>query len=192
LTRTEKNIKRLFDISFSFFLLLILGWFILLLGVVSKIFIGGNGFFLQKRVGQNGRLFTIYKIETIPPEKGSVKKRVTPKLGRFMQKIKIDELPQVLNVFRGAMSFVGPRPDLPGFADQLIGKQRIILKVKPGITGPATLLYRDERILLEKQENPDKYNKEVIWPQKITINMKYVEEYSFIMDMYYIYKTFIS
>ncbi len=192
MTRTEKNIKRLFDISFSFFLLLILGWFILLLGVVSKIFIGGNGFFLQKRVGQNGRLFTIYKIETIPPEKGSVKKRVTPKLGRFMQKIKIDELPQVLNVFRGAMSFVGPRPDLPGFADQLIGKQRIILKVKPGITGPATLLYRDERILLEKQENPDKYNKEVIWPQKITINMKYVEEYSFIMDMYYIYKTFIS
>lgn len=192
MTRTEKNIKRLFDISFSFFLLLILGWFILLLGIVSKIFIRGNGFFLQKRVGQNGRLFTIYKIETIPPENGKVKKNTIPKLGRFMQKTKIDELPQVLNVFMGTMSFVGPRPDLPGFADQLIGKQRIILKVKPGITGPATLRYRNERIFLENQENPDKYNKEIIWPQKVTINMKYVEGYSFIKDMYYIYKTFIS
>lgn len=112
--------------------------------------------------------------------------------GRFLRKFKLDEIPQIFNVLFGTMSFVGPRPDVKGYADLLRGEDRIILSVKPGITGPATLKFKDEESLLEKQENPKKYNDEVIWKEKIKINKKYIENWTFIGDVKYILKTIFS
>jgi lipopolysaccharide/colanic/teichoic acid biosynthesis glycosyltransferase len=114
--------------------------------------------------------------------------RITP-LGHFLRKTKIDELPQLINVFLGQMSFVGPRPDVPGFADRLMGEDRIILSVRPGITGPATLKYREEEELLAGQDNPEKYNDEIIFPDKVRLNREYVANYSFWKDIQYIYQT---
>lgn len=190
MTQNEKMFKRLFDVFFSFFGLVFFGWFILVLALVSKIVVKGRGIFRQLRVGENGKLFTMYKIETI--YKGA-KMNNTFYMEKFFQtirKFKLDELPQLWNVLEGTMSFVGPRPDILGFADQLKGEDRIILDVKPGITGPATILFRNEEELLLKQENPKKYNEEVIWPMKIALNVKYIKDYSFRKDLLYIMKTF--
>ena len=108
--------------------------------------------------------------------------RITP-LGAKLRKYKLDELPELWNVLIGDMSFVGPRPDVPGYADKLKGKDRDILKLKPGITGPASLKYRDEEELLANVDNPQKYNDEIIYPDKIRINLYYLEHYSFIKDI---------
>ena len=109
--------------------------------------------------------------------------------GGIFRKTKIDELPQLWNVLIGQMSFVGPRPDVKGYADKLQGKDRVVLSVRPGITGPASLKYKDEEELLTEQSNPEHYNNEVIWPDKVKINVSYVKNWSFIQDMRYIYQT---
>lgn len=114
--------------------------------------------------------------------------RIT-KIGRLFRKTKIDELPQLINVLLGQMSFVGPRPDIPGFADKLQGEDRVILEVRPGITGPATLKFRDEEKILAKQDDPENYNKEVIFPEKVKLNKDYVRNYSFYKDLKYIWQT---
>jgi lipopolysaccharide/colanic/teichoic acid biosynthesis glycosyltransferase len=118
----------------------------------------------------------------------AVDPRVTS-YGKILRKMKLDELPQLVNVLVGDMSFVGPRPDVPGFADRLTGPDRIILSVRPGITGPATLKYRNEEELLAAQPDPEMYNREVIFPDKVRINREYVEHYSFLADMKYILLT---
>jgi lipopolysaccharide/colanic/teichoic acid biosynthesis glycosyltransferase len=115
-------------------------------------------------------------------------KRIT-KSGRFFRRYKIDELPQLINVLKGDMSFVGPRPDVPGYADKLEGEDRIILTIKPGITGPATLKYKNEEEILAKVEDPVKYNNEVIWPDKVKINKEYIKNWSLKKDIEYILKT---
>jgi lipopolysaccharide/colanic/teichoic acid biosynthesis glycosyltransferase len=114
--------------------------------------------------------------------------RIT-KIGAFFRKTKIDELPQLWNVLIGQMSFVGPRPDVKGYADKLQGKDKVVLSVRPGITGPASLKYKNEEVLLETQSNPEQYNNEVIWPDKVKINVDYVNNWSFIQDVRYIYQT---
>ena len=114
--------------------------------------------------------------------------RIT-RLGRILRKTKIDELPQLINVFLGQMSFVGPRPDVPGFADKLVGPDRIILTIRPGITGPATLKYCKEEELLALQTDPEQYNLEVIFPDKVRINREYIEHYRFWNDIKYILQT---
>lgn len=190
MTNTEKNIKRTFDVFFAGIGLVTLGWFILIMILISKIVIGGNGIFKQKRVGQYGKLFTIYKIETIHPNEAVKENPNISTLGQWMRNCKIDEFPQLWNVLIGTMSFVGPRPDLSGFADELTGDKAIILTVKPGITGPATLYFRNEEKVLKAQKNPKVYNKNVIWPQKVALNIQYVKEYRFTKDIYYIVKTF--
>lgn len=192
MTNTEKNIKRVFDVFFASIGLFLIGWFILFIVIISKLTIGGKGIFKQKRVGQYGKLFLIYKIETIHPKEAIKEKPNISKLGQLMRNYKIDELPQLWNVLEGTMSFVGPRPDLLGFADKLEGEAKIILRVKPGITGPATLHFRNEEVILKKQINPEDYNREVIWPQKVALNIQYVQEYRFIKDIQYIFKTFFS
>jgi lipopolysaccharide/colanic/teichoic acid biosynthesis glycosyltransferase len=103
----------------------------------------------------------------------------------------VDELPQLIHVLFGEMSFVGPRPDVPGFADKLIGEDRTILSVRPGITGPATLKYRDEEALLAAQDDPERYNNEVLWPDKVRLNRQYVQNWSFWTDIRLILKTLI-
>lgn len=169
--------------------LLILWPILLLVAIMIRVKMpGGPVIFKQKRVGQDGKLFTMYKFRsmTVSHSGSSVsvagESRITP-LGAKLRKYKFDELPELWNVLKGDMSFVGPRPDVPGYADKLEGHDRNILKLKPGITGPASLKYRNEEELLAKIENPQKYNDEVIYPDKIKINLYYLEHYSFLKDI---------
>ncbi len=153
--------------------------------------------FKQKRVGQHGRLFTMYKFRTMTPGHGgssiSVRgeSRITP-LGAFLRKHKLDELPELWNILKGDMSFVGPRPDVPGYADKLQGGDRLVLSVKPGITGPATLKYADEEALLARQTDPVQYNDEVIYPDKVRINLNYIKYRSLGVDLKIILHTLVG
>ncbi len=118
-------------------------------------------------------------------------KRITG-FGKFLRSTKLDELPQLYNVLIGDMSFVGPRPDVEGYADVLKGEDRIILTVRPAITGPATIKFADEELILSLQDNPQEYNDTVLWPQKVAINKIYIENWSFAKDIGYIIKTVLS
>lgn len=187
-------LKRTFDVFCSFGALLFC-WPLILIGWVLAFFGSGeSGFFCQERIGMHGSRFNIIKLKTMKTVKAGTSvtcandSRIT-KIGRLLRKTKIDELPQLINVLKGDMSFVGPRPDVQGFADQLKGEDTIILSVRPGITGPATLLFRDEEDLLAGVEDPQRYNLEVIWPKKVAINREYIENYSFLRDVLYIIKT---
>ncbi|MDE6741007.1 MAG: sugar transferase [Muribaculaceae bacterium] len=158
---------------------------------------GGPVIFKQKRVGRNGKLFTMYKFRSMTVGHGGSsvsvagESRITP-LGAKLRKYKLDELPELWNVLIGDMSFVGPRPDVPGYADQLKGEDRDVLKLRPGITGPASLKYRDEEDLLAKQPDPQKYNDEVIFPDKVRINLYYLNHYSFPKDIQMIFATVLG
>lgn len=178
--------KRLFDLLFSFVGLLILSPIILIMALVTALDTGSSGFFLQDRVGQHGKLFRIIKLRTI-----SAKTSAISKYGKFLRRSKIDELPQLYNVLIGEMSFVGPRPDVPGYADVLKGKDRAFLKLKPGLTGLASLKYKNEEALLALERNPLQYNDTVIWPDKIRLNNWYEEHRSFGMDLLILCYTFL-
>jgi lipopolysaccharide/colanic/teichoic acid biosynthesis glycosyltransferase len=182
-------LKWIFDRLVSFVGLLFLWPILIIVAIMIKIKMpGGPIIFKQKRVGQYGRLFTMYKFRsmTVSHSGSSVsiagESRITP-LGAKLRKYKLDELPELWNVLIGDMSFVGPRPDVPGYADKLKCKDRDILKLKPGITGPASLKYRNEEELLANVDDPQKYNDEIIYPDKIRINLYYLEHYSFIKDI---------
>ncbi len=154
----------------------------------------GPVLFRQKRIGLNGGAFTMYKFRSMTVNNhGSFvtvagDSRVTP-FGAFLRKYKLDELPELWNVFIGDMSFVGPRPDVPGYADKLTGENRKILQLKPGITGPSTLKYANEEKLLASVSDPVRYNEEVIFPDKVKINLEYLEHYSFLLDLKILLKT---
>ena len=158
---------------------------------------GGPVIFKQKRVGRNGKLFTMYKFRSMTVGHGGSsvsvagESRITS-LGAKLRHYKLDELPELWNVLIGDMSFVGPRPDVPGYADQLMGDDREVLKLRPGITGPASLKYRDEEDLLAEQSDPQKYNDEVIFPDKVRINRYYLYHYSFIKDIQMIFCTILG
>jgi lipopolysaccharide/colanic/teichoic acid biosynthesis glycosyltransferase len=196
LSPRQKIVKRIFDIIFSFIGLVLLGWLILLAFIAATVDTGKNGFFTQVRVGKDGKLFKVIKIRTMRDISGldstvtaANDPRIT-KIGAFFRKTKIDELPQLINVLLGHMSFVGPRPDVPGYADQLPEEDRkVILSVRPGITGPATIKYRAEEEMLAAVDDPETYNREVIFPDKVRINREYIENYSFINDLRYIWAT---
>lgn len=188
-------VKRGFDVLAAVTGLCLVWWIIVLAYVAAAIDTGQGGFFLQERVGRNGRLFRIIKIRTMrdtPLLPTTVTCAGDPRvtaLGRFFRRSRIDELPQLINVLRGQMSIVGPRPDVPGFADQLSGADRIILSVRPGLTGPATLQFRHEALILAAQSDPEAYNRQVIFPQKVKVNRAYVETYSFWTDLEVIVRT---
>ena len=178
--------------------LLVLWPVLLIVAVLIRIKMpGGPVIFKQKRVGRNGRLFTMYKFRSMTVGHGGSsvsvagESRITP-LGAKLRHYKLDELPELWNVLIGDMSFVGPRPDVPGYADQLKGDDREVLKLRPGITGPASLKYRDEEDLLAAQANPQKYNDEVIFPDKVRINRYYLHHYSFIKDIQMIFCTVLG
>ncbi len=190
----QKKIKRLFDVVLASVGLLLTWPIILMAWTIAAIETRSNGFFLQKRVGEGGRLFTIIKIKTMySSASGSTittanDSRIT-RSGRWFRRYKIDELPQLINILKGDMSFVGPRPDVPGYMDRLEGDDRILLSVKPGITGPATIKYKNEEEILAQVDDPQKYNDEVIWPDKVRINKEYIKNWSLKKDIYYIIKT---
>jgi len=195
MTTQDRILKRTLDLFFSGIGLTMTWWIILIAAILARIDTGLNGFFVQLRVGRDGRPFKIIKIRTMKPsmETNSTvttacDSRIT-KLGKFFRLTKIDELPQLVNVLLGDMSFVGPRPDVPGYADKLKGEDRIILSVRPGITGPATLFYRNEEELLASQPDPVLYNDTVLFPHKVKLNKQYIENYSIAQDLNYIWRT---
>lgn len=182
-------VKYIFDRFVSLLGLLVLFPLLVVVAAVIKCKMpNGPVIFKQQRVGKNGRLFTMYKFRSMLVGHGGSsisvagESRITP-LGAKLRKYKLDELPELWNVLIGDMSFVGPRPDVPGYADMLKGADREILRLRPGITGPASLKYRNEEELLAKQENPQKYNDEVIFPDKVRINRYYLYHYSFVRDI---------
>ncbi len=207
-------LKRIFDILASAIGLLLLCWVYPIVAILIKIYMPGPVLFCQKRVGMDGVLFTCHKFRTMTVNhNGSSvsvagESRITP-LGGFLRKYKLDELPELWDVLIGNMSFVGPRPDVPGYADCLVGDDRVVLKLRPGITGPATLKYRNEEELLaslslssdgmcvvdcmgnsypiggdfQKSELAIWYNDNVIYPDKVRLNKYYYEHYSFCKDI---------
>lgn len=191
-------LKFIFDRFMAFIGLLFLWPVLLVVAVLVKVKMpGGPILFVQQRVGKDGKLFACHKFRTMSIEHhgSSVsvagEERITP-LGAKLRKYKLDELPELWDVLIGNMSFVGPRPDVPGYADQLQGEDRIILSLRPGITGAATLKYRNEEELLATVEDPVKYNDEVIYPDKVRINRYYAEHYSFIKDIQMIFCTVLG
>ena len=194
----DRFLKRLFDIGLSLTGLILFGWLIVLSILLATFDTRSFGLFVQTRIGQWGKPIKVYKIRTMKEVTGidttvtAVNDvRITP-LGRVLRKFKLDELPQLVNVLFGSMSFVGPRPDVSGFADRLQGEDRIVLSVRPGITGPATLHFRNEEELLFAQEDPESYNREVIYPAKVGLNREYIENYSFIRDLHFIWRTILG
>ncbi|MBD5280669.1 MAG: sugar transferase [Bacteroides sp.] len=191
-------LKNIFDRLMAFIGLLFLWPILVVVAILIKLKMqGGPVIFKQMRVGRNGELFTMYKFRsmTMDHSGSSVsvagESRITP-LGANLRKYKLDELPELWNVLIGDMSFVGPRPDVPGYADQLKNEDREVLQLRPGITGPASMKYRDEEELLAKQYNPQKYNDEVIFPDKVRINRYYLHNYSFYKDIQMIFCTVLG
>ena len=181
--------KSVFDRGVSLFGLIFLFPVLIVVGILIRIKMpGGSVIFRQKRVGRYGQFFTMYKFRSMTVSHSgnsiSVKgeSRITP-LGAKLRKYKLDELPELWNVLIGDMSFVGPRPDVPGYADKLEGESRGVLLLKPGITGPASLKYRNEEELLAEQEDPQKYNDDVLFPDKVKINLEYLNNWSFWYDI---------
>ncbi len=198
LSKKERFIKRTFDIVLASVALVVLSPVIAAAWLVALVETRSNGFYTQLRIGKDAKPFRLYKIKTMRPVEGITTTVTTAndmritKSGAFFRRTKIDELPQLFNVLVGDMSFVGPRPDVAGYADKLEGDDRLILSVRPGITGPASLKYKNEEELLAQQENPIEFNDTVIWPDKVKINKAYVQNWSFKKDLEYIVKTFVG
>lgn len=204
-------LKWIFDRFMALVGLLCLWWVLLIVMVLIKVKMpGGPAFFVQKRVGKDGRLFDCHKFRTMTMGHGGSsvsvagESRITP-LGAKLRHYKLDELPGLWDVLRGKMSFVGPRPDVPGYADLLVGDDRKVLQLRPGITGPATLKYRaeDEMIAAYIAEHRGQngmtdeemalwYNDNVIYPDKVRINKYYYEHYSFVKDLQMIFATVLG
>ncbi|MDE7414470.1 MAG: sugar transferase [Muribaculaceae bacterium] len=192
------TLKFIFDRLMAFIGLFLLWPVLVVVAILIRIKMpGGPVIFRQKRVGRDGKLFTMYKFRSMTMGHGGSsvsvagENRITP-LGAKLRKYKLDELPELWNVLIGDMSFVGPRPDVPGYADQLTGDDREVLKLRPGITGPASLKYRNEEELLAKQSDPQRYNDEVIFPDKVRINRYYLHNYSFLKDIKMIFCTVLG
>ena len=205
-------LKRLFDILASFFGLLLLWPVLLVVAIMVKVKMpGGPAFFVQKRVGKGGKLFNCHKFRTMTVKHNGSKvsvsgdSRITP-FGATLRHYKLDELPGLWDVLIGNMSFVGPRPDVPGYADKLEGDDRVLLKLRPGITGPATLKYRLEDEMISEyvakrqaegdirpmQEIATEYNDTVIYPDKVRLNCYYYRHYSFWKDIEMIFATVLG
>ena len=179
-------VKRIFDFFFSIIGLVFLSWLILIVLLRASIDTRSFGIFTQTRIGQNGKKFKIFKIKSMLDGNKSISK-----LGIFLRKSKLDELPQLFNIFLGHMSFVGPRPDIAGYYNNLKGEERLILKLKPGLTSEASLKYFDEEALLQQQKNPQEYNDTVIFPDKVKLNLHYYFHHSLLGDLKIIHKTLL-
>lgn len=191
-------LKWIFDRLMSLVGLLVLWPVLLLVALLVRIKMpGGPVIFTQRRVGRGGRLFTMYKFRSMTVSHGGSsvsvagESRITP-FGARLRRYKLDELPELWNVLKGDMSFVGPRPDVPGYADTLQDDAREVLRLRPGITGPASLKYRDEEELLASVDDPVRYNDEVIYPDKVRINLYYLHNYSFVKDIRMIFCTVLG
>jgi lipopolysaccharide/colanic/teichoic acid biosynthesis glycosyltransferase len=190
-------LKRPADIILAGILLIPIGVLVALTGVLVAIVDGAPVFFVQTRVGRHARLFNIIKLRTMTPAPGittittAVDQRITP-LGRLLRRWKLDEMPQLWNVLKGEMSFVGPRPDVPGYYERLTGPDRVLLRLRPGVTGPASLAFRDEEDLLAGQSDPKSYNDNVLFPAKTAMNVEYYNSCSLLGDLRILIRTAIG
>ncbi len=189
LSARQRVTKRAFDVLVAGAALVVLSPVLVVCWLVARIDTRASGIFRQVRVGLDGEPFEVMKLRTMREVRGITStvttaddRRIT-RSGAVMRSLKLDELPQLVNVLRGEMSLVGPRPDVPGFADALVGEDLILLTVRPGITSPAAVAYRHEEQLLARASDPEAYNRDIIWPDKVRINRAYVEHYSFLADL---------
>ena len=189
-------IKYIFDRILSLILLVILSPAVLVIYILHKIKMPkGRFLYRQVRIGKDGKPFRIFKIRTLKDDSealGTVTiaddERILP-FGKWLRESKVDTFLELINILIGDMSFVGPRPDVPGYADKLQGDDRVILKMRPGLTGPASIKYRHEDRVLAQKDNPLKYNDEVIWPDKVKINKEYYKNWSVWLDISILWKT---
>ena len=179
--------KNIFDKLLGITLLVFLFPILLISFILASVDTSSFGIFTQERIGQWGKPFVIFKLKTMHP-----KTRKISRIGAFLRKTKLDELPQLLNILLGDMSFVGPRPDIAGYYDQLQGDDRRVLALKPGLTSEASLKYSNEEYLLAQQENPLQYNDEIIFPDKIKMNINYLENHNFLLDLKIITQTILK
>lgn len=187
--------KRIFDFSLAILSLIILSPLFVLISIIIKISSRGPIFFIQERVGKNAEIFKMIKFRTMYINQNIISTitvrgdvRVT-KFGMFLRKYKLDELPELINVLVGHMSVVGPRPDVVGYADKLVGEDRKILRLRPGITGPASIKYANEEEILLSQNNPIAYNDNVLYPDKVKINLDYYYNNNILLDIKIIFLT---
>lgn len=181
--------KRVFDLLFSVLILFLFFWLLLLAWIVAIIDTHTNGVFIQERIGQFGKRFKIYKLRTIQitPKTGSLQ---ISKMGKFLRDYKLDELPQLINVLKGEMSVVGPRPDIAGYYDLLEGESRKILELKPGLTCRASLkYYNEDALLLDNKEDLLYFNDHVLFPDKVKLNLDYYYHQSFYGDLKIVIET---
>ena len=189
--------KRLFDIVFSFIGIIFLLPLLILIIILIKMTTKGPFLYKQIRVGKHNKDFIIFKFRTMidDAEKlglltvGERDSRIT-KIGYYLRKSKIDELPQIANILVGDMSFVGPRPEIRKYVELYTHTQMKVLDVRPGITDLASIEFRDENKILEKQENPDNYYINIIMPRKLQINLEYLQKRNLMKDIGLIFKTF--
>ena len=196
LSRRQSLFKRSFDIFLSFLLLCFLLLPILLLLVLSSIYHRSSGLFVQRGWKawadfQNSKIRSMYHRVSGSTITSVNDPRISP-FGLFLRRYKLDELPQLFNILLGDMSFVGPRPDVPGYADCLTGSYRSILSLRPGITGPASIVFRNEEILLSKVSDPKSFNDNYIWPRKIKLNLCYLQSWSFRKDLCLFFVQFLT
>ncbi|MFT5753321.1 MAG: lipopolysaccharide/colanic/teichoic acid biosynthesis glycosyltransferase [Flavobacterium sp.] len=177
-------LKRIFDIIFSLLAIIFMGWIVLIAVLIASFDTNSFGLFFQERVGQYGKLFKIFKIKSMNDTTHHISS-----FGRFLRQSKLDELPQLLNILIGQMSFVGPRPDVPGYYDKLAGENRKILALKPGLTSEASIKYANEEALLKQQDDPLAFNDAVIFPDKVKINLNYFQNRTIFVDLLIIFKT---
>ena len=195
----NKIIKRIFDIVCSGLGLIILSPFLLFVAIKIKSGSDGPVFFKQIRVGEKGKEFKILKFRTMVVDAEKLGRQITvgndnriTKIGAFLRKYKIDELPQLINVFKGDMSLVGPRPEVPRYVNMYTEEQRKVLDVKPGITDLASIRYRDENELLGQAENPDEFYINTIMPYKLALYMEYINKSNIFLDIYIILQTILK
>lgn len=192
-------LKRIFDIVFSFLGIIVLLPIFIIISLLVGFSSRGGVFYKQKRVGKDNKDFTLYKFRSMKVNSdkkqlitvGEKDNRVT-KIGYFIRKYKIDELPQLFNVLRGDMSFVGPRPEVRYYVDMYSDEQKQVLSVRPGITDIASIEYRNENAILEKADNPQEFYIKEVMPKKLELNRQYIISQSFIGDIKLILKTIKS
>lgn len=189
-------LKRAFDLLSSFIALILLSPFFIIVSFLIVIDSKGGVFYQQRRVGKGCKEFGLFKFRTMRPDSDKVKitvgdrdPRVTS-IGYYLRKYKLDELPQLLNIFLGEMSVVGPRPEVKQYVDLYTDKQLKVLSVKPGLTDIATLEYVKEAELLAQSTNPEQTYIDEIMPDKLRLNLQYIETQSFLLDIKLIFKTF--
>lgn len=173
------------DYGLSFVAIIVLLPIFFILIILASLDTGFPGIFKQERIGRFGDVFVIYKFRTYHS-----KRHMKSNFGQWMRKTKLDELPQLFNILKGDMSLVGPRPDIPGYYDELKNEDQLILHLKPGLTSEAGIKYRNEEEILNQQKNPLQYNDEVLFPEKVKMNLEYYHQLSFKNDMYLLLKTF--